>query len=206
MLFRSILADTANAQGISHVHIGITKKVWRTAINDSFSSAGGWKDPIEMIKKGIASGGSLGSLNLTGNDKQRAKAMIKAMKKMDPKATDEGIAAILGNWTFESGNSYLKPDAVNPGSGAKGLGQWLGNRAAGLDAYAKKKGKSWKDPAVQLEFAYKGEDDSEIFKKILRSKGSAYDLGYKFSQLWERGGYDEGHAKSARTFYNSFFK
>lgn len=196
----------SESYGADHVHIGITKKVWSVAKGDSFSSAGGWKDPLELIKKGIASGGSLGSLNLTGNDKQRAKAMIKAMKKMDPKATDEGIAAILGNWTFESGNSYLKPDAVNPGSGAKGLGQWLGNRAAGLDAYAKKKGKSWKDPAVQLEFAYKGEDDSEIFKKILRSKGSAYDLGYKFSQQWERGGYDEGHAKSARTFYNSFFK
>lgn len=197
---------SSSTGNVNHVHIGATKQVWSKAISNSFSSAGGWKDPLELIKKGIASGGSLGSLNLTGNDKQRAKAMIKAMKKMDPKATDEGIAAILGNWTFESGNSYLKPDAVNPGSGAKGLGQWLGNRAAGLDAYAKKKGKSWKDPAVQLEFAYKGEDDSEIFKKILRSKGSAYDLGYKFSQQWERGGYDEGHAKSARTFYNSFFK
>lgn len=197
-------SSTAN---VNHVHIGATKQVWSKAISNSFSSAGGWKDPLELIKKGIASGGSLGNLNMTGNDKQRAKAMIKAMKKMDPKATNEGIAAILGNWTFESGHSYLKPDSVNSGSGAKGLGQWLGNRAAGLDAYAKKKGKSWKDPAVQLEFAYKCEgSDSEIFKKILRSKGSAYDLGYSFSQKWERGGYDEGHAKSARAFYNEFFK
>lgn len=201
------LAGYNTDPAVDHVHIGMTKKVWSVAKGDSFSSAGGWKDPIEMIKKGIESGGSLGNLNMTGNDKQRAKAMIKAMKKMDPKATNEGIAAILGNWTFESGHSYLKPDSVNSGSGAKGLGQWLGSRAAGLDAYAKKKGKSWKDPAVQLEFAYKGDGaNCDIFKKILRSKGSAYDLGYSFSQKWERGGYDKEHAESARKFYNAFFK
>ena len=191
-----ILANTANAQGISHVHIGMTKKVWRTAIQDSFSSAGGLKDPIEMIKKGIASGGSLGSIKLTGDQKTRALALKKAMKKMDPKATDEGICAILGNWWSES---RFDPTAVNPSSGASGLGQWLGTRFSALNAYAKKKGKSWKNADVQLEFAYKGEADSAIFKQVLEGKGTVADLARRFYRKWERGGdkYEQGHVDDA---------
>lgn len=179
------LASNNNLQGISHVHIGATKKVWSTAIQDSFSPAGGWKNPLELIKKGIASGGSLGSIKLTGDQKARALALKKALKKMDPKATDEGICAILGNWWSES---KFDPKAVNPTSGASGLGQWLGKRFSALKAYAEKKGKSWQNADVQLEFAYKGEGDSATFKKILEGKGSVSNLARTFYKKWERGG------------------
>ena len=203
-----ILAELHNGQNVSHVHIGMTKKVWRTAIQDSFSSAGGWKDPLEMIKKGIASGGKLGSMKLTGSQKQKLQTMVKALKKIDPKATNEGIAAIIGCWQFETGGKSgdINPEIVNS-IGAKGLGQWLGSRASALDAYAKKKGKSWKDPGVQIEFAYKGEGSlSTLFRSVLEGKGSVSKLAYKFSHEWEVGGYDDEHVEMAVKFYNSFFK
>lgn len=190
------LAGYNTDPAVDHVHIGMTKKVWSVAKGDSFSSAGGWKDPIEMIKKGIESGGSLGSIKLTGDQKSRALALKKALKKMDPKATDEGICAILGNWWSES---RFDPTAVNPSSGASGLGQWLGTRFSALNAYAKKKGKSWKNADVQLEFAYKGEDDSATFKQVLESKGTVADLARTFYRKWERGGdkYEQGHVDDA---------
>ena len=203
-----ILAELHNGQNVSHVHIGMTKKVWRSAIQDSFSSAGGWKDPLEMIKKGIASGGKLGSMKLTGSQKQKLQTMVKALKKIDPKATNEGIAAIIGCWQFETGGKSgdINPEIVNS-IGAKGLGQWLGSRASALDAYAKKKGKSWKDPGVQIEFAYKGEGSlSTLFRSVLEGKGSVSKLAYKFSHEWEVGGYDDEHVEMAVKFYNSFFK
>lgn len=190
------LAGYNTDPAVDHVHIGMTKKVWSVAKGDSFSSAGGWKDPIEMIKKGIESGSSLGSIKLTGDQKSRALALKKALKKMDPKATDEGICAILGNWWSES---RFDPTAVNPSSGASGLGQWLGTRFSALNAYAKKKGKSWKNADVQLEFAYKGEDDSATFKQVLESKGTVADLARTFYRKWERGGdkYEQGHVDDA---------
>lgn len=198
----------SESYGADHVHIGITKKVWSVAKGDSFSSAGGWKDPIEMIKKGIESGSSLGSMKLTGSQKQKLKTMVKALKKIDPKATNEGIAAIIGCWQFETGGKSgdINPEIVNS-IGAKGLGQWLGSRASALDAYAKKKGKSWKDPGVQIEFAYKGEGTlSTLFRSVLEGKGSVSKLAYKFSHEWEVGGYDNEHVEMAVKFYNSFFK
>lgn len=198
----------SESYGANHVHIGMTKKVWSVAKGDSFSSAGGWKDPIEMIKKGIESGSSLGSMKLTGSQKQKLKTMVKALKKIDPKATNEGIAAIIGCWQFETGGKSgdINPEIVNS-IGAKGLGQWLGSRASALDAYAKKKGKSWKDPGVQIEFAYKGEGTlSTLFRSVLEGKGSVSKLAYKFSHEWEVGGYDNEHVEMAVKFYNSFFK
>lgn len=175
-------SSTAN---VNHVHIGATKQVWSKAISNSFSSAGGWKDPLELIKKGIASGGSLGSVKLSGSDEAKAKSLAKALQKVDPKATKNGIAAILGNWRVESG---FDPKAQNA-SGASGLGQWLGGRFSNLQAYAKKKGKSWTDAGVQIEFAYKADGtDSAIFKKVLEGKGSVDELTRKFRREWERGG------------------
>ena len=199
---------SSSTGNVNHVHIGATKQVWSKAISNSFSSAGGWKDPLELIKKGITSGGSLGSMKLTGSQKQKLKTMVKALKKIDPKATNEGIAAIIGCWQFETGGKSgdINPEIVNS-IGAKGLGQWLGSRASALDAYAKKKGKSWKDPGVQIEFAYKGEGTlSTLFRSVLEGKGSVSKLAYKFSHEWEVGGYDDEHVEMAVKFYNSFFK
>lgn len=140
--------------------------------------------------------GSLGSFSIVGDLKERAKALAGGLKKLDPRATKNGIAAILGNWNFESGG--LNPGAVNSSGGASGLGQWLGGRKTNLMAFARRKGKSWKNPAVQLEFAVRGEgSDSAILRHVLEGHGSVASLANMFSAQWERGGYNAQHVKGA---------
>ena len=140
--------------------------------------------------------GSLGSFSIVGDLKERAKALAGGLKKLDPRATKNGIAAILGNWNFESGG--LNPSAVNSSGGASGLGQWLGGRKTNLMAFARRKGKSWENPAVQLEFAVRGEgSDSAILRSVLEGTGSVASLANKFSSEWERGGYNAQHVKGA---------
>lgn len=140
--------------------------------------------------------GSLGSFSIVGDLKERAKALAGGLKKLDPRATKNGIAAILGNWNFESGG--LNPGAVNSSGGASGLGQWLGGRKTNLMAFARRKGKSWENPAVQLEFAVRGEgSDSAILRHVLEGHGSVASLANMFSAQWERGGYNAQHVKGA---------
>ena len=140
--------------------------------------------------------GSLGSFSIGGDLRDRARALAGGLKKLDPRATKNGIAAILGNWNFESGG--LNPGAINPGGGASGLGQWLGGRKANLIAYARRHGTSWKNAGTQLSFAVKGEgSDSAIFRSVLEGHGSVASLANKFSAEWERGGYNAQHVQGA---------
>ena len=152
---------------------------------------------ISWIKKNLSDDlGSLGSFSIGGDLAQRAKALAAGLRKLDPNATKNGIAAILGNWNFESGG--LNPGAVNPGGGASGLGQWLGGRKANLIAYARRHGTSWKNAGTQLSFAVKGEgSDSAILRSVLEGTGSVASLANKFSSEWERGGYNAQHVKGA---------
>ena len=140
-------------------------------------------------------GPSLGALALTGDIRKRARILYAAMRRMDSKATRNGIAAILGNWEFESG---LNPTATNPSGGATGLGQWLGGRLTNLKAYARRHGKSWRNAGTQLEFALHGDgSDSSIFRRILEGHGSVASLASAFSSQWERGGYTGQHVAGA---------
>lgn len=140
--------------------------------------------------------GSLGSFSIGGDLRDRARALAGGLKKLDPRATKAGIAAILGNWNFESGG--LNPGAVNSGGGASGLGQWLGVRLANLKSYARKHGTSWKNAGTQLSFAIKGEgSDSAILRSILEGHGSVASLANRFSAEWERGGYNAQHVRGA---------
>lgn len=142
------------------------------------------------------SAGSIGSLALSGGIASRARALASAIKKAYPAATNKGIAAVLGNWEFESG---LNPAAVNSGGGASGLGQWLGGRLSGLKSYASRHGKSWKNAGVQLDFALHGDSsNSSILKRVLRGTGSISSLANEFSSDWERGGYNAQHVAGAR--------
>lgn len=152
---------------------------------------------ISWIKKNLSDDlGSLGSFSIGGDLAQRAKALAAGLRKLDPNATKNGIAAILGNWNFESGG--LNPGAVNPGGGASGLGQWLGGRKANLIAYARRHGTSWKNAGTQLSFAVEGEgSDSAILRSILEGSGSVASLANKFSAEWERGGYNAQHVRGA---------
>lgn len=139
----------------------------------------------------------VGSLSLSGSLSKRVNALAAAFKKLYPAATENGIAAVLGNWNFESGG--LNTGAVNSSGGASGLGQWLGGRKTNLMNYARKHGKSWKDAGVQLAFALRGEgSDSALLRSVLRGKGSVASLAARFSSGWERGGYTAEHVDGAR--------
>lgn len=152
---------------------------------------------LSWIKKNLSDDlGSLGSFNIGGDLAERAKALAGGLKKLDPKATKNGIAAVLGNWNFESGG--LNPGAVNNSGGASGLGQWLGGRKSNLIAYARRHGTSWKNAGTQLSFAVKGEgSDSAILRSVLEGTGSVASLANKFSSEWERGGHNAQHVKGA---------
>lgn len=140
--------------------------------------------------------GSLGSFSIGGDLRDRARSLAGGLKKLDPRATKNGIAAVLGNWNFESGG--LNPGAVNSGGGASGLGQWLGGRLTNLKAYARRHGTSWKNAGTQLSFAVKGEgSDSAILRSVLEGHGSVASLANKFSAEWERGGYNAQHVQGA---------
>ncbi|MCT2876169.1 phage tail tape measure protein [Lactobacillus delbrueckii] len=140
--------------------------------------------------------GYSGSINLVGDQSKRIKSLANALREADPSATKSGIAAIIGNWLFESG---LNPGIVNS-IGASGLGQWLGGRLANLKAYAKKTGRSWSNAGTQISFALKGEgSDSAIFKSVLEGKGSVASLANRFSSEWERGGFNANHVAGAET-------
>lgn len=139
---------------------------------------------------------SAGSANLTGDQGARVKQLAKLFKKADPNATKAGIAAIVGNWLFESG---LNSGAVNPSGGASGLGQWLGGRKANLIAFAKKHGTSWSNAGTQVSFAVSDEgSDSAILRRILEGRGSVASLANAFSSQWERGGYNAQHVAGAQ--------
>lgn len=158
---------------------------------------GFWKT-IQKIAEKYGDNGMASAFKLGGDIAQRARAIAKALKQAVPGATKNGLAGVIGSWVFESGG--LNPAAVNPDGGASGFGQWLGSRKANLMVYARRHGKSWKDPATQINFAVNADgSNSAILKRILRSSGSASELALKFSQEWERGGYDAQHASAARS-------
>lgn len=154
------------------------------------------KPALSWIKKHLSDSlGSLGSFAIGGDIGDRARVLARALRKLDPSATKNGIAAVLGNWEFESGG--LNPGITNGGNAA-GLGQWLGGRKANLIAYARRHGTSWKNAATQLNFALKGDTgNTGILRSVLEGHGSIADLATKFSREWERGGYDAQHVHGA---------
>lgn len=155
------------------------------------SSAIKWIEKNLQDDIGSADVGALG-----GSVASRARTLAKAIKSMYGPATKAGIAAVLGNWEFESG---LNPGAINPGGGASGLGQWLGGRKSALINFAKKNGGNWKSAGTQLAFALKGDgSDSSVLKFVLSGTGSVASLAAKFSSQWERGGYTAQHVAGAR--------
>lgn len=164
----------------------LKKNVIKT-IKGAFTKA--YKDLLDSEDGAFAKG------SLSGSQAQRARQLAKIMKHVYPAATEAGIAAIIGNWVFESG---LNSAAVNPSGGASGLGQWLGGRKANLIAYARKHGSSWTNAGAQVSFALNGEgSDSAIFRRILGGHGSVASLANAFSSQWERGGYNAQHVNGA---------
>ena len=158
---------------------------------------GFWRTIQKIHEKYGSSFGSIAGFNVDGSLKSKVRALAGGLKSIDPRATKNGIIAILGNWVFESGQ--LNPGAVNPSGGASGFGQWLGARKNRLMNYARGHHHSWKNPATQLEFALHGDAGmTGIFRSVLEGHGSYESLALKFSRDWEKGGYDSNHVAGAR--------
>lgn len=158
---------------------------------------GFWRTIQKIHEKYGSSFGSIAGFNVDGSLKSKVRALAGGLKSIDPRATKNGIIAILGNWVFESGQ--LNPGAVNPSGGASGFGQWLGSRKTRLMNYARGHHHSWKNPATQLEFALHGDAGmTGIFRSVLEGHGSYDSLALKFSRDWEKGRYDSNHVAGAR--------
>lgn len=152
---------------------------------------GFWKT-IQKIADKYGDAG-LGAFKLGGDIAQRVKALAKALKRADPRATKHGIAAIVGNAIAES---TLNPNVVNS-IGAAGLWQFYLGRRTGLNSYAAKHGMSWKNPATQINYALNADNSRALFRSILEGNSSVASLAYKFSKLWEVGGNDDAHVRGA---------
>lgn len=195
--------DTPKSMGYGYYSIdGLSSKPKKGAIHYAKGLKGivqkELASQISWLKKYVApkEDEDVGDLNLTGDIGARARKLAQALKRMYPSATKAGIAAVLGNWEFES---HLDPSITNSSGGASGLGQWLGGRLSSLKSYAKSHGKSWKDAALQLSFALHGDgSDSSLLKSVLRGSGSVSSLASKFSTDWERGGYTAQHVNGAK--------
>lgn len=153
----------------------------------------GFWQTIQKIADKYGDNGLAGSFKLGGDIAQRVKALAKALKQADPRATRNGLAAIIGNAITES---TLNPSVVN-GIGAAGLWQFYDTRRAALNSYAARHHVSWKNPATQINFALNGDSSRALFRSILEGNRSVASLAYEFSKRWEVGGHDAEHVQGA---------
>jgi hypothetical protein len=117
--------------------------------------------------------------------------------------TSQGLAphqaaGIVGSLQGESGQG-LNPNAVNPGDGRDGsdsigIGQWNGDRADALRAYAASKGTPWNDLNTQLGFLHSELQGPEkaAYQGLLTAKtpedaGTAM-LAYERPKDWNKPG------------------
>ena len=110
------------------------------------SAVSGGADDSKSSGNNTNSGGSNA---INGDKKQNAKQIWDFLKGKG--LTNVQIAAIMGNIEAES---EYNPSAVNSQSGAKGICQWLGDRADKLDALAAQQNKNWSDLSVQLDYLW----------------------------------------------------
>lgn len=135
------------------------------------------------------------SNGLTGN----AERIYQWFKQKDSKATNAGIAGVLGSWEIES---HFNPAAIQSGlayndSWAKngtikgyafGVAQWDATRRVDLLNYAASQNKPWDDLETQLEFAWSHDGtNSDLLKQIVEETGTPEQAATDFLNLWERG-------------------
>jgi Phage tail lysozyme len=122
--------------------------------------------------------------------------------------SSSAIAGVMGNLQQESG---LDPTAVNPTSGAFGIGQWLGGRKTNLKNYAKETGGDMNSLETQLNFLWKELNGGESTTKSILDKNGGLDALKNastskatelFEKAFERSG---GDAMGKRHDYASNF-
>ena len=171
-------------------------------------------DEIKQIHKnyydllGIKDGVSSGVGRTAGNTTEEKVWNMLADKGLKPGA----ISGIMGNINAESS---FDPKAVNPSSGAYGVGQWLGGRLDNLKTYAKDLGKDPSDLQTQIDFLWKEFNGGDpTTGSILNSHGglsafnemNASDASSTFEKSFERSGGAllQERAKSANGYFNKY--
>lgn len=140
------------------------------------------------------------SVTLVGKDN-----IEKAMNFfVSHKLTSMQAAAIIGNMMQESG---LRPNAVNPTSGAYGIAQWLGGR---LNNLKNKEGANYKTLGGQLDFLwYEVTQGSEVpFHALdaVKSASSLADAVTQWELKFERAGTAEANIPNRIRFANAALK
>ena len=119
--------------------------------------------------------------------------------------TDNQVAGIMGNIERES---KFNPAAKEAGGTGIGLVQWSFERANQLKAFAKSRGKSWKNLQVQLDFLWHELNTSEISAlNALTKATSATSAADIFQRKYERAGVvAQGERNAAAKRYLNQFK
>ena len=131
------LEDT---DGVTHVHIGMTKKPFDTALAHSFDHDGGWVDPIKYIHEhyGLKKGGSGSDTEKGGsawNPDHLSKSELDAREWIVKRESG-------GNWNVRNPKGYYGRYQLSP-SYLKGDKSKL-NQSKTADKYVKSRYGSWK--------------------------------------------------------------
>ena len=105
--------------------------------------------------------------------------------------TKAGLAGVVGNALHESRQGgYLNPAALNPGSKAFGIFQWLGSRKSGLQSFASSLGKSPSDFGAQMQWfvaELKGRDfQGPATVSALNRQSDPSRAALEFNRIFER--------------------
>jgi hypothetical protein len=123
-------------------------------------------------------------------------------------------AGIVGNLQGESGQ-LINPSAIDRGDGSDGsdsigIGQWNGDRANALKAYAASQGTPWNDLNTQMQFLHselRG-PESAAYSKLLAAQSpeeaSQAMLGYERPKDWNVPGAHSDRARYAAQAYSAY--
>lgn len=112
-------------------------------------------------------------------------------------------AGILANAKREGGGDY---GAVNKESGAIGMWQWLGPRKAALMAFAKEKGRDWKDPDIQHAFLDREIYSNPVLVQHLRQASTPEDAAKVFNEEFEKPGNMAAESVKRSSLAGALFK
>lgn len=143
-------ARKAHAARLAQVKAEEDRKM-RLDIDKQIRELGGISD-MQLPKTGAGRGAGSEKANAAPKDTSIAAQVYQILTKS---GVDSRYAiGLVGSYMMESGGNTerLRSGAVNPKSGAYGIGQWLGTRKRALAAFAQSRGLSMSDYRTQALF------------------------------------------------------
>lgn len=143
-------ARKAHAARLAQVKADEDRKM-RLDVDKQIRELGGISD-MQLPKTGAGRGAGSEKANAAPKDTSIAAQVYQILTKS---GVDSRYAiGLVGSYMMESGGNTerLRAGAVNPKSGAYGIGQWLGTRKRALAAFAQSRGLSMSDYRTQALF------------------------------------------------------